>query len=121
MADTFGALLKQWRGERRMSQMELGLSANVSARHISFLESGRANPSKAMIIQLSETLNVPRTNRNALLAAAGFPQAYSARDLDDADTLGADSDFVSEDEEFEFEEWADAAADLYRQWRDSLA
>ncbi|MEM9400896.1 MAG: helix-turn-helix transcriptional regulator [Pseudomonadota bacterium] len=83
MADSFGALLKHWRGERRMSQMELGLAANVSARHISFLESGRATPSKAMIIQLSDTLNVPRGNRNALLSAAGFAQAYAARNLED--------------------------------------
>ena len=85
MAESFGELLKHWRGERRLSQMELGLSANVSARHISFLESGRAKPSRAMIIQLSETLNVPRGNRNALLTAAGFAQAYSARSLDDAE------------------------------------
>ncbi len=83
MAESFGTLLKHWRGERRMSQMELGLSANVSARHISFLESGRAKPSKTMIIQLSETLNVPRGSRNALLTAAGFAQAYAARNLED--------------------------------------
>ncbi|MEM1174961.1 MAG: helix-turn-helix domain-containing protein [Pseudomonadota bacterium] len=83
MAESFGALLKHWRGERRMSQMELGLSADVSARHISFLESGRAKPSRSMIIQLSETLNVPRGSRNALLTAAGFAQAYTARSLDD--------------------------------------
>ncbi|MEM8683393.1 MAG: helix-turn-helix domain-containing protein [Pseudomonadota bacterium] len=83
MAESFGALLKHWRGERRMSQMELGLSADVSTRHISFLESGRAKPSRSMIIQLSETLNVPRGSRNALLTAAGFAQAYTARSLDD--------------------------------------
>ncbi len=83
MTESFGSLLKHWRGQRRMSQMELGLSANVSARHISFLESGRAKPSQAMVIQLSETLNVPRGNRNTLLNAAGFAQAYTARNLDD--------------------------------------
>ncbi len=83
MTESFGTLLKHWRGQRRMSQLELGLSANVSARHISFLESGRSRPSHSMVIQLSETLNVPRNNRNTLLNAAGFAQAYTARDLDD--------------------------------------
>ncbi len=65
-----------------MSQLDLGLAANVSARHISFLETGRARPSRAMVLALSETLGVPRAKRNALLTAAGFAQAYSARSLD---------------------------------------
>ena len=68
-----------------MSQMELGLAANVSARHISFMETGRARPSKAMVLQLSESLEVPRATRNVLLNAAGFSKAYEARDLQDAE------------------------------------
>lgn len=82
MAESFGALLKTWRGQRRMSQLDLGLAANVSARHISFLETGRARPSRAMVLALSETLGVPRARRNALLMAAGFAQAYAARSLE---------------------------------------
>ncbi len=66
-----------------MSQLDLGLAANVSARHISFLETGRARPSRAMVLALSETLGVPRAKRNALLTAAGFAQAYTARSLDE--------------------------------------
>ena len=83
MTENFGGLLKEWRTRRRVSQLDLGLAADVSARHISFLETGRSKPSKAMVIQLSETLNVPRGARNALLTAAGYAQAYSARDLGD--------------------------------------
>jgi len=64
-----------------MSQLDLGLAANVSARHISFLETGRARPSRPMVVQLSETLQVPRFARNSLLNAAGFAPAYQSRDL----------------------------------------
>ena len=85
MAEAFGALLKSWRHARRMSQLELGVAANVSARHISFLETGRARPSRPMVLALSETLNVPRAKRNRLLAAAGFANAYVARSLNDGD------------------------------------
>ncbi len=83
MAESFGSLLRDWRGQRRLSQLELGLAANVSARHISFLETGRAKPSKPMVLALAETLEVPRAARNVLLTAAGFAQAYTARNLDD--------------------------------------
>ena len=82
MEQTFGAILRDWRNQRRMSQLDLGLAANVSARHISFLETGRAKPSRPMVIQLSETLEVPRNARNALLNAAGFASAYRSRGLD---------------------------------------
>lgn len=85
MPEAFGELLKTWRSQRRMSQMELGMTANVSPRHVSFLETGRARPSKAMVLRLSETLEVPRATRNSLLNAAGFAPAYTARDLDEAD------------------------------------
>ena len=82
MDQTFGTILRDWRSQRRMSQLDLGLAANVSARHISFLETGRAKPSRPMVIQLSETLEVPRNARNALLNAAGFASAYRSRGLD---------------------------------------
>lgn len=83
MSDSFGALLKAWRGQRRMSQLDLGVAADVSARHISFLETGRSRPSQAMVMHLSETLDIPRTVRNRLLNAAGFSAAYETRDLGD--------------------------------------
>ncbi len=66
-----------------MSQLELSLEAGVSQRHISFLESGRAQPSRAMILQLSETLSVPLRDRNDWLTAAGFAAVFAARPLDD--------------------------------------
>jgi len=85
MHNTFGATLKEWRSQRRMSQLDLGLIANVSARHISFLETGRARPSQSMVKQLCETLEVPLTARNALLGAAGFAPVYRRRELSDED------------------------------------
>lgn len=85
MHGTFGSTLRYWRSVRRMSQLDLGLTANVSARHISFLETGRASPSRAMVMQLCETLNVPRPERNTLLTAAGFASAYANRTPADAE------------------------------------
>lgn len=85
METTFGSVLKDWRGQRRMSQLDLGLEANVSARHISFLETGRAKPSQPMVLHLCETLGVPRAVRNSFLNAAGFAPAYKSRALDEAD------------------------------------
>ena len=85
MADAFGNLIRDWRNQRRMSQLDLALAADVSARHISFLETGRSQPSRGMVLALSESLGVPRATRNVLLNAAGFAQAYRARDLDDED------------------------------------
>jgi transcriptional regulator with XRE-family HTH domain len=79
----FPALLKSWRAKRRMSQLELALASGVSQRHVSFLESGRAKPSRAMILQLSETLAVPLRDRNDWLTAAGFAPLFRARALDD--------------------------------------
>lgn len=79
----FGALLKSWRTRRRLSQLDLALAADVSARHISFLETGRAHPSRLMILRLAEALETPLADRNALLAAAGFAAAYSWAPLDD--------------------------------------
>jgi len=79
----FPLLLKTWRQKRRLSQLDLALSSGVSQRHVSFLESGRANPSRSMILQLSETLDVPLRERNAWLTAAGFAPIFRTRPLDD--------------------------------------
>ena len=85
MDNGFGAALKEWRGKRRISQLQLGLSANVSARHIAFLETGRARPSRSMVMHLGEALDVPRAERNRMLDSAGFRPAWTARALEDSD------------------------------------
>lgn len=85
MQQTFGTTLKQWRAQRRLSQLDLGLSANVSARHISFLETGRAKPSRAMVQHLCEELDVPPVERNAFFNAAGFASAYRSQPLSGED------------------------------------
>ena len=82
-ASPFPQLLKTWRHRRRLSQLELALESGVSQRHLSFLELGRANPSRSMILQLSETLEVPLRERNDWLVAAGFAPVFRARPLDD--------------------------------------
>jgi len=79
----FPSLLREWRQRRRLSQLDLALSSGVSQRHVSFLESGRANPSRNMILQLSETLDVPLRDRNDWLTAAGFAPLFRTRPLDD--------------------------------------
>lgn len=81
----FGSALKEWRAKRRLSQLELGLTANVSARHIAFLETGRSRPSRSMVLQLGEALDVPRAERNRMLDSAGFRPAWTARAQDNAD------------------------------------
>ena len=80
---SFPGLLREWRRKRRLSQLDLALESGVSQRHVSFLESGRANPSRNMILQLSETLDVPLRDRNAWLTAAGFAPLFRTRALDD--------------------------------------
>jgi transcriptional regulator with XRE-family HTH domain len=88
----FPGLLRAWRRRRRLSQLDLSLSSGVSQRHVSFLESGRARPSRGMILQLSETLEVPLRDRNDWLTAAGFAPIFRARALDDphmAQVMGA--------------------------------
>jgi transcriptional regulator with XRE-family HTH domain len=77
----FGALLKEWRTSRGLSQLALSLNAGVSARHLSYLETGRANPSRDMVIALGEALSVPLRERNTMLAAAGFVAAYAQTPL----------------------------------------
>jgi len=82
-ASPFPQLLKSWRQKRRLSQLDLALESGVSQRHLSFLELGRARPSRRMILQLSETLEVPLRERNDWLVAAGFAPIFRARPLDD--------------------------------------
>jgi len=81
----FGQMLKEWRGIRRFSQLNLALEADMSARHLSFLESGRANPSKAMVLRLSQALEMPKIITNQALNAAGFSAAFPEIALDSPD------------------------------------
>lgn len=80
-----GPLLRDWRQRRRLSQLDLALAADSSARHVSYLENGRAAPSRAMVLRLCEALDVPLRERNTLLLAAGFAPAYRESSLDDAE------------------------------------
>ncbi|EST31991.1 helix-turn-helix domain-containing protein [Streptomyces niveus] len=78
-----GPLLRGWREQRRISQLELALRADSSARHISFVETGRSRPSEAMILRLSEHLDIPVRERNGLLLAAGYAPRFTETALDD--------------------------------------
>ncbi|MEU2553754.1 helix-turn-helix transcriptional regulator [Streptomyces sp. NPDC014684] len=78
-----GRLLRSWRERRRVSQLELALRADSSARHISFIETGRSRPSEEMVLRLAEHLQVPVRERNALLLAAGYAPHYPETPLDD--------------------------------------
>ncbi|MFE6622493.1 helix-turn-helix domain-containing protein [Streptomyces sp. NPDC057740] len=78
-----GPLLRAWREQRRVSQLELALRADSSARHISFIETGRSRPSEEMVLRLAEHLDVPVRERNALLLAAGYAPRYPKTPLDD--------------------------------------
>ncbi|WP_183732139.1 helix-turn-helix transcriptional regulator [Paraburkholderia bannensis] len=78
-----GELLREWRVRRRMSQLLLATEAEISTRHLSFVESGRATPSREMVMHLAEQLDVPLRERNALLVAAGYAPMYRERSLDD--------------------------------------
>jgi transcriptional regulator with XRE-family HTH domain len=80
---TAGVLLRQWRGIRGKSQLALAVEAGVSQRHISFVESGRSTPSRQMILDLAEALDVPLRERNALLVAAGYAPVYAEAPLDE--------------------------------------
>lgn len=79
--DLFGPMLRTWRRRRGASQLALALQSGVSQRHVSFLESGRARPSREMVVQLSSALDVPLRQRNAMLLAAGFAPAYRETSL----------------------------------------
>jgi transcriptional regulator with XRE-family HTH domain len=80
-----GDLLRAWRSRRRYSQLELALDVGVSPRHLSFIETGRARPSPAMLEALTDRLEVPLRERNRLLLAAGYAPRYTERPLDEAD------------------------------------
>jgi transcriptional regulator with XRE-family HTH domain len=78
-----GALLRDWRQRRRLSQLDLALDTDVSARHLSFIETGRATPSRDMLLRLAERLDIPLRERNTLLMAAGHAPVYAERPLAD--------------------------------------
>src|SRR5690348_16028690 len=78
-----GEHLREWRQRRHLSQLDLAGDAEISARHLSFVETGRAAPSREMVLRLAERLDVPLRERNALLVAAGFAPMYRQRSLDD--------------------------------------
>ena len=80
---TVGALLREWRERRRLSQLELALDAGISARHLSFVENGRSKPGREMLLQVLERLAVPFREQNRLLLAAGHAPAFPERSLDD--------------------------------------
>ena len=82
-AHPVGALLRDWRQRRHMSQLDLACEAEVSTRHLSFVETGRAQPSREMLLHLAELLAVPLRERNALLLAAGYAPMFPERSLDD--------------------------------------
>jgi len=77
----FGALLKQWREHRSLSQLDLALTSQVSQRHISFLESGRAQPSQEMVLQLATGLDMTLRHQNLMLSSAGFAPIHTETDL----------------------------------------
>ena len=81
---SFGEQLRDWRQRRRMSQLDLAAEADLSTRHLSFVETGRARPSREMVQRLSEALELPLRSRNALLIAAGFAPSYPERAFEDA-------------------------------------
>ncbi|MFC0451469.1 helix-turn-helix domain-containing protein [Rhodococcus jostii] len=89
-----GVHLRTWRERRRLSQLELANRADISARHVSFLETGRSNPTRAMLLRLSEHLDIPLRERNSLLLAGGFAPAFPEHRLSDvpmasvADAIG---------------------------------
>lgn len=80
-----GSLLRQWRERRRVTQLELALDAGISARHLSFVETGRSKPGREMLLQVLEKLKVPFREQNRLLLVAGHAPAYPERSLDDPD------------------------------------
>lgn len=84
-----GELLREWRDRRRISQLDLSISAEISTRHLSFVETGRSKPSRDMVLRLGEHLDVPLRERNQLLLAAGYAPVYSESGLADPDMAAA--------------------------------
>jgi transcriptional regulator with XRE-family HTH domain len=83
MTTDFGSTLRAWRRRRHLSQLDLAVEADVSQRHLSFLETGKSKPSREMVVHLASTLDVPLRERNRLLVAAGFAPRYPERGLDE--------------------------------------
>jgi transcriptional regulator with XRE-family HTH domain len=83
MSAAAGDLLREWRLRRRLTQLDLASDAEISTRHLSFVETGRANPSREMVLRLAERLSVPLRERNAILVAAGFAPVFPERPLAD--------------------------------------
>ncbi len=83
IGDSFQSMCRQWRRVRQLSQLDLALAAEVSQRHVSWLETGRSQPSREMVIRLSEAMNIPIRERNQLLKSAGFSAIYSESSLND--------------------------------------
>ena len=81
LPNSFGTLLKQWRDRRSLSQLDLAVASQVSQRHISFLESGRAKPSQEMVLRLAAVLEIPLRHQNLMLSAAGFFPLHAETDL----------------------------------------
>src|SRR3954452_3913627 len=82
-ARTIGDHLRDWRQRRRLSQLDLALEAEISTKHLSFLETGRAQPSRDMVLKLAEELDVPLRERNVLLVSAGYAPVFPQRSLED--------------------------------------
>lgn len=78
-----GSKLRQWRRHRRLSQLDLASEAEISSRHLSFIETGRAAPSRVMVLRIADSLELPLRERNSLLLAAGFAPDHAERSLDD--------------------------------------
>jgi len=82
-AHAVGDHLREWRQRRRLSQLDLACEAEISTRHLSFVETGRAQPSREMVLRLADQLDIPLRERNVILVAAGFAPVFPQRDLDD--------------------------------------
>jgi transcriptional regulator with XRE-family HTH domain len=80
---SIGQLIREWRQRRRLSQFDLACDAQISAKHVSFLETGRAMPDREMVLHLAERMSIPLRDRNVMLRAAGFDPTYQERSLDD--------------------------------------
>ena len=84
-----GELLREWRRRRRRSQLDLAIEAGMSARHLSFVETGRSRPSRTLVLSLANELDIPLRERNALMLAAGYAPTYTQFDLDDDQAYAA--------------------------------
>jgi hypothetical protein len=82
-APTLGILLREWRRRRRMSQLDLACDADISTKHLSFLETGRSRPSRSMLLHLAGCLDIPLRDRNVMLAAAGYAPVFQERDFNE--------------------------------------